>query len=167
MNVHARAIPLLMIAPMATLALLMPGCSDDGLGTRYSVSGAVTYKGEPVKKATINFVPTKPDGRGASGTVENGSYTLMTLNPGDGALPGTYKVTVDDRRIDTEQVKAQSDAQAKKRGVTYNVIPQELQIKASKAAKGSLPGKYQIPDTSNIEKEVKAQSNTIDIELTD
>ncbi|MHC5541310.1 peptidase associated/transthyretin-like domain-containing protein [Singulisphaera rosea] len=152
---------------IAIAAFAAPGCGDDGLGTRYSVSGKVLYKGEPVKKANISFIPTSPDGRGATGSVQDGYYSLTTLTPGDGALPGSYKVTVDDRQVDSNQVQTDSNALAKKRGVTYNAIPQELQIKAAKKAKGALPGKYQIAETSDLQKDVKAESNTIDINLAD
>lgn len=154
---------------MAASATMAAGCGDDGgLGTRYAVSGKVTYKGVPVKKASISFVSKEPEGRGAAGSVVDGYYSLTTLNPGDGALPGTYKVTVDDREVDMGKLQTDSDALAKKRGVgKFGSIPQELQAQASKAAKGSLPGKYQIASTSDVEKEVKAQSNTIDIDLKD
>ena len=43
------------------------GCGDDGLPSRYSVSGKVTYKGEPVQKGKISFVPEVESGRGATG----------------------------------------------------------------------------------------------------
>jgi hypothetical protein len=72
---------------------------------RYAVSGKVIYKGAPVKKGAINFVPTKPEGRGAAGQIADGYYSLTTLNPGDGAIPGKYKVMVDDRQQDEEKLK--------------------------------------------------------------
>lgn len=162
-----RLIPLASSAVLTASAFLASGCGDDGLGTRYPVSGKVTYKGEAVKKANISFIPSSPEGRGATGSVQDGQYTLTTLSPGDGAFPGSYKVTVDDRQVDAGKIRADADDLAKKRGVSYNAIPQELQIKAAKKAKGALPGKYQIPETSDLQKEVKAESNTIDIELKD
>ena len=169
MNPHAKSARSSIFALLSASALLAAGCGGDdgGLEQRYSVSGTVTYKGEPVKKARISFVPTKPDGHAASGTVVDGQYNLTTLNPSDGAIPGTYKITVDDRELDAAQVKADTDAMAKKTGAVYNAIPQELQAKALKQAKGIVPGKYQIASTSDVEKEVKAESNKIDIELKD
>jgi hypothetical protein len=168
MHTHAIAARSLTSALVGASILLASGCGDDGgLEKRYGVSGTVRYKGEPVKKGTINFVPTKPDGHAATGNILDGNYSLTTLNPGDGAIPGTYKVTVDDRQLDAEKLKVEADAQSKKKGVTYNAIPQELQAKALKETKGTLPGKYQIAETSDVEKEVKAQSNKIDIELVD
>ena len=168
MKLHDRVARSVVFALSSAGLMIAAGCGDDsGLDPRYSVSGYVTYKGEPVKKATISFVSTKPDGRPATGSVVDGYYTLTTLNPGDGAIPGTYKVTVDDRELDQGKLRDEADALGKKKGITYNQIPQELQIAANKKVKGSLPGKYQIPSTTDVEKEVKEQSNKIDIELKD
>ena len=61
---------------------------------RYRVQGEVTYNGKPLAHGTINFIPQGDDGRGASGTIQEGAYDLTTLTPGDGAIPGTYRVTV-------------------------------------------------------------------------
>src|SRR5438105_15117329 len=83
---------------------LFSACSDDGFGRqRYSVQGTVTYKGENLAKGQISFVPDAPGGQAASGRIENGYYSLSTLTPGDGALPGKYKVTVVAKDFDPEK----------------------------------------------------------------
>jgi hypothetical protein len=75
--------------------ILFSACSDDGFGRqRYSVHGTVTYKGEKLAQGQIAFVPEAQGGQVALGQIENGYYSLSTLTPGDGALPGKYKVTV-------------------------------------------------------------------------
>src|SRR4051795_1119568 len=78
------------------------GCGeDDGIGQRYPVSGKVTYKGEPVAKGTVGFVPMDSGGRVANGDLQpDGSYTLTTHTPRDGALPGKYRVSVSAVEID-------------------------------------------------------------------
>lgn len=159
----------LLVGP-ALLAVL--GCSGaDDIGRLSPVSGTVTYKGEKVAKARINFVPTSKEGRGASGQVENGAYTLTTLNPNDGALEGEYLVTVDDRETDTESLKKEAEKLAAKKGMEKfsggAMIPQDMQAKALQSAKGRLPGKYQIASATDVKVTVKPQSNTIDIELKD
>ncbi len=148
--------------------LYVAGCSDDGVGKRYPVSGTVKYKGEPVAKARISLYP-KDGGRGAYGEVENGTFSSMTTQQtGDGAMPGVYKVTVDTRQIDDAKVKSEAEEIAKKHGMqNIGQIPQEVHAKALKNAKNTIPGKYQIPDTSDIEVTVKEQSNTLTIELKD
>ena len=154
----------------AASLLLVFGCSDDGgVGKRYRVSGTVTYKGAPLEKGVVNFIPEDRAGRGDGGQIDHGSYTLTTLHPKDGALPGKYKVTVDDRQIDEAKLKDQAKAEAAKNGVQggYNMVPQTLQANAFKNAKSSIPGKYQIAETSDLTVEVKPQSNRIDLKLTE
>jgi hypothetical protein len=160
---------LALLVGSALLCVL--GCSsDDGLGTRYTVSGTVTYKGEPVPKADISFVPFGKDAakQGASGQIENGSYSLSTLSPGDGALPGEYKVTVSAREVDEAKLKADSEALAVKHGLPKTpMMPPELQAKANKVAKSSLPKKYESPGTSDLSAKVEEHSNRLDFELKD
>jgi hypothetical protein len=162
----------LLVGP-ALLCVL--GCgADDGLGTRYSVSGTVTYKGQPVPKARISFIPNGKDSakQGASGEIDNGSFSLSTLSPGDGALPGDYRVTVSAREIDNAALKAESEKAFAKHGMTNNpgaaaMLPPELQGKMNKEAKSSLPKKYEDPGTSGLTAKVEEHSNTFKFELTD
>ena len=144
---------------------LVAGCSDDGFGRkRYSVHGTVTYKGENLAKGQIAFVPEAQGGQAASGPIEDGYYSLSTLTPGDGALPGKYKVTVDARDFDV--VKVRSAARAK--GLPPNAaLPQDLSAKARKEAKNKIPTKYNLPTTTDLTADVEARSNTKDFELKD
>src|SRR3954469_4546226 len=121
---------------------LVAGCSDDGFGRqRYSVHGTVTYKGENLAKGQIHFVPVPEaqGGQAASGPIENGYYSLSTLTPGDGALPGKYKVTVVARDSDLEKVRS---AVQKKGMPPGAALPQPLIAKANKEARSMIPTKY-------------------------
>jgi hypothetical protein len=57
------------------------------------VKGTVNYKGQPLAKGTISFMPVGGTNT-ASGEIENGVYSLSTFVKGDGAPPGDYKVAV-------------------------------------------------------------------------
>src|SRR5262249_29072756 len=81
-----------ILAACGTLVISSCRSSEETFGKRYSVSGTVTYNGQPLDKGAISFVPEK--GTGATGAIENGSYALSTAGGGDGALPGKYKVTI-------------------------------------------------------------------------
>ncbi len=146
------------------------GCSDDdGLGKRYPVSGTVKYNGAPVAKARVSFSPKAQGGHGAYGQVQDGSFSsVTTLNPGDGALPGEYEVSIDTREIDEEQLKAEGEKLAKKHGlaVLSQPIP-ELQAKSFAKAKGSIPAKYQSAATSGLTAKVEEKSNYFEFELKD
>jgi len=127
------------------IAAMVPIACSGGSGLS-SVSGKVTYKGKPVPKGTVAFQSTKPDGRNATGAIlEDGSYTLQTENPGDGALPGDYNVTIsarDDVILDYQPLKP--------------VPPKRL-----------APAKYEQAETSGLKATVKSGSNTINFDLTD
>ena len=144
---------------------LVAGCSDDGFGRqRYSVHGTVTYKGEKLAKGQIAFVPEAQGGQAASGPIENGYYSLSTLTPGDGALPGKYKVIVDAKDVDRERVRSAARAKGLPPGAA---LPQPLIAKANKEAKSKIPTKYNLPTTTDLTADVEARSNTKDFELKD
>ena len=77
-----------------SLANLM-GCSGEiPIPGIVDVTGTVALKGQPVEGVTVNFHPDSGS-RAASGRTDaKGRFTLTTFNPGDGALPGTYRVSV-------------------------------------------------------------------------
>ncbi len=57
------------------------------------VTGTVTYKGKPIAKINVMFMPTNKEGIIAQGTSdEKGKFWLQTLDPNDGAIPGNYKI---------------------------------------------------------------------------
>ena len=144
----------------AVMAASAPGCGDDtGLAKRYPVSGTVTYKGQPVEKGRISFIPATPEGRSAAGQVEGGRYSLTTMSPGDGAIPGKYKVTVLAQEIDDSELKAIA------KGGQYH--HDKAFAKAVRNAKALVPSKYALAETSGIEREVAARTNRVDIDLTD
>jgi hypothetical protein len=148
--------------------LIVAACSGDELARRYPVSGKVAYKGEPVAKGTISFVPEDKEGRGASGTIENGSYSLTTHSPGDGAFPGKYTVVVDTRQKDEAAEKAAAAKFAKEHKIEgLQVVPQEVQAKFAAQAKGTTPIKYVSAQSSDIKVTVEPHSNTINVELKD
>jgi hypothetical protein len=78
--------------------LSLSGCGD-GKVRRYPVTGIVKVDGQPAEGATIIFCPVNgpPEvmrERPFSQTDSSGHYELKTLEPGDGAPVGEYKVTI-------------------------------------------------------------------------
>lgn len=58
-----------------------------------SVSGKVTFNGQPLKFGSVTFQPQK--GQPARGEIQSdGTFTLSTFKPGDGAVVGPHKVRV-------------------------------------------------------------------------
>jgi hypothetical protein len=120
------------------------GCGSSGPGMA-SVSGTVTYEGKPVPKGTITFQPVDSSkGRTATGEIgADGSYTVQTEQPGDGALVGDYRVAISARE---EEV------------LDYHP-PKPV------APKRLVPQKYENPQTSELKATVKPGSNNIPFDL--
>jgi hypothetical protein len=81
----------------ACLLVGLVGCSGGGGSLNSAaVTGTVTRGGKPVEGAMVSFVPQGQGARAAFGTTDaSGRFSLTTLKPGDGAMPGLYGVTVE------------------------------------------------------------------------
>lgn len=166
----SRSLLVRLVLSFSSVALLaVAGCSDDGLGKRYQVTGKVTYKGKPVAKGAINFVASTPEGRGAGGEIVDGAYTMATQDPGDGVLPGTYGVTITSLDVDMAAAEAATKKMAEKNKMQMQpgMIDQAALGRAAKNAKSNVPQKYSTVETSGLKAEVKEQSNSIDFDLVD
>lgn len=81
-------------------ALLLGGCQKNG---PVPVAGKVKFSDGGIPQGEISEIVFEPEDlgsgnenvKGASGKIQpDGSFTITTLNPGDGAYPGKYKVTL-------------------------------------------------------------------------
>lgn len=61
------------------VCLVACGCGD---GTA-TVTGRITFNGEPVSRGSITLVPTDGKGQPAGANVENGSYSMKGVAPGE------------------------------------------------------------------------------------
>ena len=86
--------------PVLALALPLLGglaCGPSNGLDLATVRGTVTYKGEPVRAGNVTFFPDDSKGTvgpPATGTINDGSFTLSSESASDGALVGTHKVSV-------------------------------------------------------------------------
>lgn len=104
------------------------------------VSGTLTYKGRALESHQVSLVP-EDGARGASGVTDSeGKFTLGTNEPGDGAPPGRYKVSV-------AFVPPETD--------TVNSGPVEDPALLPKPAI-EIPATYANPETSGLVQEVPA-----------
>jgi hypothetical protein len=164
MNAILKTCRLIGIAVGLAATVVVVGCSgdDSGLERRYKVSGTVKYKGELVPKGTVFFEPADlSKGRHASGYIENGSYSLTTAGsaPGDGALPGDYKVGIVASDLDLSGV-----AKATPGGMIHHGEKEHKE--ALKGAKSFVPQKYAQTTTSGLTAKVDG-NKTINFDLTD
>jgi hypothetical protein len=120
------------------LSSLAVGCNSG----RYPVSGQITYEdGAPVTAGTI-IAEATIDGKvvGLQANINpDGKFTLGGANPGDGALPGSYRVLVTTPTI--------SDAEK------------------ALGKKPQLDGKYGRFESSGLTLEVKSGKNELPIKV--
>jgi hypothetical protein len=99
MNLQHRAVVLRGLSLVA-LALLA-GCGPRELSKNetYPVNGIVRLHGQPAAFVLVRLEPTDGKGAEAQGTTrEDGSFELRTYSneDNDGAVPGEYKVTIEE-----------------------------------------------------------------------
>ena len=139
--------------------LALAGCgTDDGVGKRFKVTGKVTYKGSPLSKGTINFIPDdQGKGRPAAGVISaDGTYTLGTQAGEDGALAGKYKISI-----------ASNDVDASATGIPAKGGSQD-QVTVGKArGKSLIPVKYTGTDSSGLSAEVGSGKTSFNFDLVD
>ena len=76
------------------LGLGVPACNSDRVRT-FPVRGKILFKSKPVPNGTVMFTPVNGNGPTATGELNSdGTYTLTTYKPDDGAPAGQYKVVV-------------------------------------------------------------------------
>ena len=81
--------------------LLHMGCGGaEAPPKTVKIEGVVTFEGQPLDQGKVTLHPslTAVEGvprRVATGEISGGKFTLSTFAPGDGAIPGDYKVTVE------------------------------------------------------------------------
>ncbi|QDU77967.1 hypothetical protein Pan97_50460 [Bremerella volcania] len=143
-----------LLLSAAAVCLFVMGCEPGTSNPPTSpVTGKVTYKGEAVEGATIQFLPSSSEVKVANATSgTDGTYALSTFETGDGAMAGKYKVTV--RKLVPVQQGVQKDGENAGEPAYVN--------------KDMLPKKYMSMDSTPLEFEVTASGNqTFDIDLVD
>ena len=60
-------------------AVLVAGCGDG----KATVSGRITFNGEPVSRGAITLIPTDGKGQSVGSQVEGGSYLVRGVLPGE------------------------------------------------------------------------------------
>lgn len=89
---------LTLMAAFAVALVALPGCGGSGTADTHPVNGKVTGPdGSPLSGGMVSFDGVGAKGHKATGEIgPDGSYTLSTLEPGDGAPEGEYNITVAD-----------------------------------------------------------------------
>lgn len=126
----------------------------------YPVEGTVTIGGKPLADATITFRPDSWDNgqRPANGQTDaDGRYQLTTFSRGDGAMEGSYRITITQfEAVASEDTVADVDDES--------YTPPEGPLPT---AKNRLPKNLADPEQSGLTARVEADAsgNTIDFTI--
>lgn len=149
----------------------LAGCGEGSNNPKTAkVTGKVTLDGQPLEGAIVMFAPEGGAGNAASGTTDaSGTYSLTTFVRDDGAVPGSYQVSV-------------TKAPEGSGGAAAGVTDEDAAYKAAEAAgedlsgtkgapsgevKSPVPIKYTNPGTSGLTAKVAdGQDNVVDLALT-
>lgn len=118
------ATPLCSLLTLAVI-VLFSGCGGSDIPANrpktVPVNGIIKQKGTPIAGVTVAFIPSTSNAIGAVGvTNEKGEFRLMTFAPGDGAVPGPYKVTLTKSVVEGGELT--EDSSAKSTAVTKHLI---------------------------------------------
>ncbi len=143
---------------LAVLLVALLGCGESGpaMGT---VSGRVTFEGEPVPVGTVRFWPQS--GRPATGDLdEQGRFELTTFESGDGALVGSHTVTIDAHVVEGAAPKMDSLEQE----MEVFSDPSTPRVRAQRI-RWLVPERYSTPKGSQLTATVEPGENQIDFPL--
>ncbi len=124
-----------VIAVLLTGCFVCTGCGGDSLALT-SVSGKVTYNGEPIEEGQISFTPTKESGAtshgAAAGEIKAGAYSIPAS---EGPMVGKHSVSITASRKTGEQVPAAMPApEGTMIEVTEEYIPYKYNFETELAA---------------------------------
>jgi hypothetical protein len=145
------------LVPLACLACaLLGGCGGPRLA---KVTGKVTYGSKPVTGGKIMFYPES--GRMALGEIgPDGTYTLTTFKPGDGALVGPHRVAIESTRVGPGNMETPKSFEEELKGV-----PPGGKILVAGKVEWLVPEKYSRPENSGLTAKVENRPNEINFDL--
>jgi hypothetical protein len=136
------------VALFALSCMFALGCGNK---ERVPVNGVVTLDGQPVAAALVKFVPVARDGHEATAMTDSaGNFSLGTLNSGDGAWRGSYKVCVQKIVADPAKESKISDATPGTGAQTQGTDRRSI-LKDMKYKKNLFPKKYMNASTTPLE----------------
>lgn len=126
-----------LVAVAAVVAA--PGCSDNKVVKKVTVSGTVTYKGQPLQSGLLRFVG--PEGSYSAASIQSDGTFIIT-----DVVPGEVKVSVMESPRGSGSSSDTKAVEAKHPPVV-------------------LPAKFREPETSGLEYTIAPDTKTLDIDI--
>jgi hypothetical protein len=136
-----------------SLPFLLAACS--ARPATVPVKGTLTVDSKPLAGAQVMFHAQDPQGKDATGSTDAaGAFKLSTFQPGDGALPGSYKITVaySEHRAGPA-VKDASEAL----DAPPKLSPQSLVLPAKYAQPDQTILKHRVPEDGDVKLELQSR----------
>lgn len=143
---------------LALAILMITGCGGGGglpEGETGTVTGRVTYKGEPVPEGCTVLFMGSEDGLLATGATNASGDYVLSMREGLDIVAGTYRVSV--MPPDPAATMSQEEAMEKHMA---GQLPDPAKVK-------EVPERYRSPESSALVCSVKPGSNTFDIKMDD
>lgn len=123
------------------------------------VTGTITLDGEPVAGAHVSFSPNTNSPPAFAVSDSRGRYELRTFDPGDGAIPGKYGISV------TKEVR-EGGTEFDSEAALEASIEEHGRRPLARKTVNVLPKKYSTKETSGLTAEINvAKKNRFDLEL--
>lgn len=146
-----------LVGSVVSLVVFVVGCGpDSGMAP---VRGKVTIEGEPLAEAAVGFTSLENNQTAIGKTGPDGSYTLTTRKPGDGALVGEHKVSI-------TAVTLVESPKAKAMKEKHGSLAAEMPLPPPKE-EWLAPKKYSDPDTSGLSFTVERGKNEANFDLSE
>ena len=157
---------------VACLLSLVPGCSRGRQHPpTHAVTGLVTVDGQPVKDAIVSFLPANGQYPANGTTDASGRYELTSFTRGDGAMEGSFRVTIvkyEKEGEDKPAVSAEEPAAEAESEETGNedYVPAGMVVSQyDTGPKNLLPKQYADQQETPLTAAVRSEENLIDFNL--
>ena len=152
-----------MMGFFLSLSVLVAGCGDPGIGA-IPVEGVVKVDGQPMEGVMVVFHPDDAGGRAASGRTDaQGVYHLTTETAGDGALPGSYKISVTKHQNEEDDLPKEVDPNDE---ASLDAIYGAVNTRRASKSKNLIAARYENHMGSGLTATVGSGENKFDFEVT-
>lgn len=155
------------LSTLVLLTVVTTGCGgDSGFPKTYPVTGKVTVSGKAIEGALVTFQRDSGKENAIGTTDKNGEFTLTMFQPGDGAVPGQYRIAVTKPTPGTTSSTTLPPGQIGSPDLPADYgPPPENQGGGPSGPKSEIPAKYSNDTNSGLRATIVAGPNNVPLDL--